>query len=82
MYCFIDSFVMAISEQHMVLLEGVLKIIFEELDSIWLARLWRGVGESRRDMLDIIFMHYLLKCRILLLMLVTLRSFGFASLPI
>jgi hypothetical protein len=48
----------------MVLLEGVLRIIFEELYPIWLAQKWRVASESRRDMLDIIFMHYLLKCRI------------------
>jgi hypothetical protein len=48
----------------MVLLEKVLRIIFEELDPIWLARIWRGDSESRQDMLDIIFMLYLLTCRI------------------
>jgi hypothetical protein len=47
----------------MVLLEGVLRIIFEELDLIWLARMWRGDNEYCRDMIDIIFMIYLLKCR-------------------
>jgi hypothetical protein len=57
-------FVMVILEQHMVLLEKVLRIIFEELDPIWLARIWRGDSESRQDMLDIIFMLYLLTCRI------------------
>jgi len=55
---------MEISQQHMVLLEGVLRIIFEEFDHIWLARIWRVASESHRDMLDIIFMLYLLKCRI------------------
>jgi hypothetical protein len=48
----------------MVLLEGVLRIIFEKLDLIWLAWMWRGPSESRRDMIDIIFMFYLCKCRI------------------
>jgi len=28
------------SEQHMVLLKGLLRIIFEELDPIWLAQMW------------------------------------------
>jgi hypothetical protein len=56
--------VMEISDQHMVLLEGVFKIIFEELDRIWLARIRRGPSESHWDMLDISFMLYLLKCRI------------------
>jgi hypothetical protein len=46
----------------MVLLEGVLKIIFKELDPIWLDGMWRGDSESRRDMIDFIFMLYLLKC--------------------
>ncbi len=44
----------------MVLLEGVLRIIFEELDLIWLAQMWRGDSESHLDMLDIIFMFILL----------------------
>jgi hypothetical protein len=59
-------------EQHFVLLEGVLRIIFEELDPIWLAWMWRGPSESHRDMIDNIFMLYLVKCRLWLL-LVTLR---------
>jgi len=70
---------MAISEQRMVLLEGVFKIIFEELDRIWLTRIKRWPSESRWNMLDIIFMLYLFKCRIWLLILVTLSSFGFGS---
>jgi hypothetical protein len=48
----------------MVLLEGVLMIIFEELDLIWLAQIWRADTESHWDMLDIIFILYLLKCKI------------------
>jgi hypothetical protein len=52
------------SKQHLVMLEGVLKIIFEELDFIWLARMWRGPSEPHRDTIDIIFILYLLKCRI------------------
>jgi hypothetical protein len=64
MYCFIVVFVMMSLEQRLVLLEGVLMITFEELDPIWLARMWRGPSESHRDMIDIIFMLYLLKCRI------------------
>jgi len=39
-------------------------IIFEVLDSIWLAQMCSGPSESRGDMIDIIFMLYLLKCRI------------------
>jgi hypothetical protein len=48
----------------MVTLEGVLGIIFEELDPIWLAWIWSGDIEFHQDMLDIIFMLYLLKCGI------------------
>jgi hypothetical protein len=62
------------SEQHLVLLEGVLRIIFEELHPIWLAQMWRGPSESRRDMIDIIFILHLLECRLCLLLLVTLRT--------
>jgi hypothetical protein len=32
----------------MVPLEGVLKIIFEKLDPVCLARMWRGDSESRQ----------------------------------
>jgi hypothetical protein len=53
-------FVMTSLKQHMVLLEGVLKIIFEELDPIWLVRMRRGSSESCWDMIDIISMLYLL----------------------
>jgi len=50
MYCFIDSFFfLAILEQWITLLEGVLKIIFEELDPFWLALMWRGASKSRRN---------------------------------
>jgi hypothetical protein len=48
----------------MDLLEGVLRIIFDELDPIWLGRMWRGPSEFCWDMIDIIFMLYLLKCMI------------------
>lgn len=40
MYCFIDSFCDEGSEHHLVLLERIPRIIFEELDLIWLARMW------------------------------------------
>jgi hypothetical protein len=53
-------FMMTGSEQHLVLLEGVLRIIFEELDPIWLTPIWRGPSESYRDLIDIICMLYLL----------------------
>jgi len=52
------------SEQHLFMLEGVLRIIFEELDHVWLAQMWRGPSESHNDIIDIIFMLYLLKCRL------------------
>jgi hypothetical protein len=49
---------------YLLLLEGVVRITFEELDSIELAWMWRGPSESRRDMMYIIFMLYLLMCRL------------------
>jgi hypothetical protein len=52
------------SEHHLVLLERRLRIIFEELDPIWLARMWHRPSDYRRDMIDIIFMLYLVKCRL------------------
>jgi len=50
-------------EWQLVLLEGMLGIMFEKLDPVWLARMWREDSESHRDMIDIIFILYLLKCR-------------------
>jgi hypothetical protein len=55
---------MTCSEQHLFLLEGVLRIIFEEEDPICLVQMWRGPSESRRNMIDIIFKLYLLKYRL------------------
>jgi hypothetical protein len=46
-----------------VILEGLLRIIFKELDSMWLLDMWRGEGGTRRDIVDIIHMLYLLKTR-------------------
>jgi hypothetical protein len=60
---FIDSFFDNGLKKHLVLLEGVLRIIFKELDPIWLVSMWRASSESCHNMLDIIFMLYLVKCR-------------------
>jgi hypothetical protein len=47
----------------MVQMEGILRIIFEELDHVWLSSMWRASRESRQDMIDIVYMLYLLKIR-------------------
>jgi hypothetical protein len=39
-------------------------VIFEELDPVWLSRMWRAGGDSRRDMIDIAYMLYVLKARL------------------
>jgi hypothetical protein len=48
----------------MVQLEGILRVIFEELDPVWLSRMWRAGGDSRRDMIDIAYMLYVVKARL------------------
>jgi len=48
----------------MILVEGVLRIIFKELDPMWLFGIWRRGRDHRQGMIDIIFTLYLLKCRI------------------
>jgi hypothetical protein len=47
-----------------VQLEGILRVIFEELDPVWLIRMWRAGGDSQHDMIDIVYMLYLLKARL------------------
>jgi hypothetical protein len=61
------------SEHHLVLLEGMLMIKFEELNPIWLEWMLGGHSESHYDMIEIILMLYLLKFRLRLLLLVTFR---------
>jgi hypothetical protein len=36
---------MTVPERHLVLLESVLKIIFEELNPVWLAGMWSSGGD-------------------------------------
>jgi predicted small integral membrane protein len=55
---------MTVLERCLVLLKSVLRIIFGELDLVWLAKMWSGGDDTRRDMIKIIFMVYLLKCRL------------------
>jgi hypothetical protein len=51
-------------KQHLILLEGVLRIIFNELDPIWLMQMWHGPNESYRNMIDIVFMLYIVEWRL------------------
>jgi len=44
-------------------LKSVLRIIFDELD-LGLTEMWSSSGDTRRDMIKIIFMLYFLKCRL------------------
>jgi hypothetical protein len=39
-------------------------VIFEELDPMWLSRMWHAGGDSRRDMIDIVYMLYVVKTRL------------------
>jgi hypothetical protein len=55
---------MAILERRLVLLKIVLRIIFEELDPKWLMEMWSNGGDTRLEMIEIIFELYFLKSRL------------------
>jgi hypothetical protein len=55
---------MTISKRRLVLLESVLKIIFEELNLEWLFEMWSNGGDTHYEMIVSIFMLYLLKSRL------------------
>lgn len=60
-HCFIDSVCDAEFGAVYGHAGGSAKYHFWEVNLIWLARMWRGPSESRWDMIDFIFMLYLLK---------------------
>jgi hypothetical protein len=55
---------MTVLERHLVLLESVLRIILEDLDLVWLTKIWSSGGDTRCDMFKIIFIFYLFRCRL------------------
>jgi hypothetical protein len=40
-------------------LEDVLRVIFDHLEPVWLARIWFGGGDRCSDMIDMIYEMYL-----------------------
>jgi hypothetical protein len=45
----------------MVRLEGLIQVIFEELDPVWLKSMWDEDGDTRNSMIEIIHLLYLIK---------------------
>jgi hypothetical protein len=50
---------MAVYGMHEVRLEDVLRVIFDHLEPVWLARIWFGGGDRCSDMIDMIYEMYL-----------------------
>jgi hypothetical protein len=50
---------MAVYGMHLVRLEDVLRVIFDHLEPVWLARIWFGGGDRCSDMIDMIYEMYL-----------------------
>jgi hypothetical protein len=46
-----------------VLVDDIVSIIFEELDSKWLQSMWDSDGDTRREMIKILYLIYLFKTR-------------------
>jgi hypothetical protein len=49
---------MAVYGMHEVRLEDVLRVIFDQLELVWLARIWFGGGDHCSDMIDMIYEMY------------------------
>jgi hypothetical protein len=49
--------------KHLVAIKDLLQIIFEDLDPIWVKSMWDADGSVRGELLKIVFMLYLVKCR-------------------
>jgi hypothetical protein len=50
---------MTIYGSHLVKLEDVLRVIFDKLEPVWLARIWIASGDPYHDMIDMIYQLYL-----------------------
>jgi hypothetical protein len=49
--------------KHLVAIKDLLQIIFEDLDPVWVKFMWDADGSVRGELLKIVFMLYLVKCR-------------------
>lgn len=52
------------SGKNRVIVKNLIQIIFEELDPVWLKYMWDVDGATRKDMIKIIYMLYLIKSKI------------------
>ena len=52
-----------LSEQTWVLAQDLIRVIFEDMDPIWLRSMWEIGGSARAHMIDILILLALLKLR-------------------
>jgi hypothetical protein len=50
-------------EQTWVIVQELIRVIFEDIDSIWLRTMWEDGGTARADMIEILISLALLKHR-------------------
>jgi hypothetical protein len=48
----------------MVRLDDLIQIIFEEMDLVWLKSMWNGYEDTLHNMIEIVYLLYLLKNRL------------------
>jgi hypothetical protein len=51
------------SEVTWVIAQDLIRVIFEDMDSIWLRTMWEDGGSARADMIEILILLALLKLR-------------------
>jgi hypothetical protein len=44
-----------------VLVEDIVRIILEDLDPVWLLEMWDSNVETRRELIDVIYLVYMIK---------------------
>jgi hypothetical protein len=49
---------------HLVVVRDLIRVIFWDLDHAWLKSIWEIGGATCQDMVEIIFMLYLVKSRL------------------
>ncbi len=64
MCCFKASYLNVDANEAMVRLEDLIRIIFQELDSVQLQAMWNADGETQASMIEIIYALCLVKTRL------------------
>jgi hypothetical protein len=50
--------------KHPIIVKDLIQVIFKDLDPMWLKSMWDANKATCQDMIEIIFILYLVKCRI------------------